>query len=212
MLKIEPFETHAEEYDAWYETYPYVFQSEAEALREALPIGDIQGIEVGIGTGRFAQALGIKEGIEPARAMREMAKERGIEVIDAVAEELPYKDLRFDFVLMAACINYFDGLVPAFKEANRVLKLNGTIIVGCIDKHSPIGQYYESIRQENIFYKQATFYTVDQVSEALRASGFSGLEYTQTLFGNLNEINEFQPAEPGYGDGSFVVIKAFKSV
>ncbi len=33
-----------------------------------------QGLEIGVGTGRFAVPLGIKIGVEPARAMAEIAK------------------------------------------------------------------------------------------------------------------------------------------
>jgi ubiquinone/menaquinone biosynthesis C-methylase UbiE len=210
MLKTKPFEKHASEYDTWFDKYPYVFESEVAALRAALPYGDLQGIEVGLGTGRFSNALGIKEGVEPAASMREMALARGVDVFDAAAEHLPYKDLRFDFVLMASCINYFNQLNPAFREANRVLKPGGTLIVGCIDKDSIIGKLYESKRPESIFYKQAIFYPVEKVAKEIHKEGFNKIEYTQTLFENLDSIKEFEPAKPGYGEGSFVVIKAIK--
>lgn len=210
MLKTKPFETHALEYDQWFNKYPYVFESEVEALRAALPYGDIYGIEVGLGTGRFSNALGIKEGIEPAAAMREIAMLRGVDVFDASAEHLPYKDLRFDFVLMASCINYFNKLQPAFREANRVLKKGGTLIVGVIDKNSTIGKSYEIKRPESIFYKQAIFYPVEKVAQEIHKAGFNKMEYTQTLFEELQNIKEFEPAKPGYGDASFVVIKAIK--
>ena len=118
-----PFDSHVEQYEEWYEEYPHVFRSEVEALREMLPEGDnLVGIEVGLGTGRFSQALGIKEGLEPSVNMRSRAIERGIEVVDGTAENLPYGDLRFDFVLMAFCISYFEDLHAAFMEAYRVLK------------------------------------------------------------------------------------------
>lgn len=210
MLKTTPFETHAEEYDAWYDKYPAVFKSEVEALRAALPVGDLHGIEVGLGTGRFSLALGIKEGIEPADAMRQIAISRGIDVINAQAERLPYKDLHFDFVLMATCISYFEELRPPFLEANRVLKHGGTFVVGFIDKSSIIGKYYEEKRQSSKFYRQAIFYTPDRVAEEIQKAGFGRIEYSQTLFKVLDDIKEFEPAQPGYGKGSFVVIKAVK--
>jgi ubiquinone/menaquinone biosynthesis C-methylase UbiE len=210
MLKTKPFETHAAEYDAWYDKYPFVFQSETEAFRAALPGGDIHGIEVGLGTGRFSAALGIKEGVEPAESMRQIALGRGVEAFNATAEQLPYKDLRFDFVLMASCISFFNELRPAFKEANRVLKRGGTLIVGFIDKNSIIGKAYEAKRQNSVFYKQAIFYTVNRVAEEIKYSGFNKLEFSQTLFKNLDDINEFEPAESGQGKGSFIVIKAIK--
>jgi ubiquinone/menaquinone biosynthesis C-methylase UbiE len=210
MQQTEPFKSHATEYDAWFDKYPFVFESEVEALREMLPPGLSQGIEVGLGTGRFTLALGIKEGIEPADALRKMAISRGIETMTAVAEKLPYKDLHFDFVLMASCISYFKDANAAIREAHRVLKRNGCLILGFIERDSTIGKYYESIRDDSTFYKTAVFYPADKVIGLIKDNGFQNLEITQTLFGELDSIHEIQKTKPGYGEGSFVVIKAIK--
>jgi len=209
-MRSNPFETHSVEYDTWYDRYPYVFESETEAIRSALPGGNIRGIEVGLGTGRFAQALGIKEGVEPIFEMRKIALQRGIEVIDAVAERLPYKDMQFDFVLMVSCISYFQQLHPEFKEAHRVLKRGGTLIVGFVEKNSVIGKSYELRRQDSTFYKHAIFYSSEKVAEEIQKVGFTKLEFSQTLFEELDEIKEFEPAKPGVGEGSFIIIKAIK--
>ena len=90
MIRTLPFDEHVAEYEEWFGKYPFVFQSEVEAIRDLLPEGDsITGIEVALGTGRFAKELGIKEGIEPSPAMRALALKRGIEVLSAEAEHLP---------------------------------------------------------------------------------------------------------------------------
>jgi SAM-dependent methyltransferase len=210
IAKIKPFETHAEEYDAWYDLHPYVFESEVEAIRNMLPYGESRGIEVGLGTGRFSTALGLKEGVEPSFAMRRIALGRGVEVMDAVAEKLPYKDMNFDFVLMASCVSYFYNMQDAFLEANRVLKRGGVLIIGFIKKDSIIGRSYEEKRQKSIFYKDATFYSSDKIETELKNAGFKHLEFSQTLFEGLEDINEFEPSKPGFDEGSFVVIKAVK--
>lgn len=211
MKRNLPFNDHVAEYEEWYERYPWVFLSEVEALRMMLPEGDkLTGIEVGLGTGRFSQALGIREGIEPSRNMRAMAIRRGIEIVDGVAERLPYADLRFDFVLMNFCISYFDDVHVPFKEACRVLKNDGSLVVGFIDKNSIIGEAYEARKADSIFYKQATFYSVDKILFELNRVGFKHITLCQTLFGDLDSIKEYQPSKPGYGEGSFVVIRAMK--
>jgi ubiquinone/menaquinone biosynthesis C-methylase UbiE len=205
------FDSHVTEYEAWYDRHHFAFESEVEALRQMLPEGDqLTGIEVALGTGRFSQALGIKEGIEPSPNMRSLAQKRGIEVIDAVAEQLPYGDLRFDFVLMAFCISYFENLHITFREAQRVLKEKGVLVVGFIDHNSIIGKYYEQRKPESTFYKAANFYTVDKVLFELRRAGFRHFKSCQTLFKPLDDIKSFEPAKPGYGEGSFVVIQAGK--
>lgn len=161
------------------------------------------------GTGHHAAALGITEEIEPAPNMRALAIQRGINVRNATAEVLPYHDLSFDYVVMSICISYFDNLHLAFREANRVLKREGTLIVGFIDKNSTIGKYYEQRRQKSIFYKQAIFYT-QKVAEVLEKVGFKRPRYSQTLFNELDAIKTVEPAEPGYGKGSFVIINAIR--
>jgi hypothetical protein len=44
----------------------------------------------------------------------------------------------------------------------------------------------------------------------LKEAGFKEFEYNQTLFGGLDEIKEVQLPKQGYGQGSFVVVKAIK--
>jgi ubiquinone/menaquinone biosynthesis C-methylase UbiE len=211
MNKTLPFNEHVAEYEQWYENYPFVFKSEVEAIRELLPRGNtIYGIEVALGTGRFAQELGIKEGIEPSPNMRALALKKGIEVLSAKAENLPYKDMRFDFVLMVFCISYFDDLTVAFREAQRVLKNGGSLIVGFIDKESIIGKFYEQRKPESVFYRQANFYSLKRITLELKQLGFKNLQYSQTLFHALDDIKELESAKPGYGEGSFVLIKAIK--
>ena len=165
MIKTLPFNEHVAEYEEWFGKYPFVFQSEVEAIRDLLPTGNnIHGIEVALGTGRFAKELGIKEGIEPSPNMRALALKKGIDVLSAEAEHLPYKDMRFDFVLMVFCISYFDDLPAAFREARRVLKKGGSLIVGFVDKDSIIGKMYEQRKPDSVFYKQANFYSIKRIT------------------------------------------------
>lgn len=205
------FDTHIEEYEAWFEKYPNVFQSEVLAIRsqmQELP-ENIQGIEVGLGTGRFALELGIKEGVEPSGNMRNLALERGIEVMEARAENLPYRDIHFDFVLFVT-ICYLEDIHQALKEAHRVLKPNGYVIIAFIDKNGLIGKQYEAKRSRSVFYRQAHFYSVEDIKEILRDSRFKNPVITQTLFGDMDQLKEIQAPQEGYGKGSFVVIRARK--
>ena len=211
MLQTLPFNEHVKEYEEWFDKYPFVFKSEAEAIRSLLPPADhLRGLEIGLGTGRFSKELGIKEGIEPAANMRALALKRGIDVISGEADHLPYADMSFDFVLMVSCICYFENLQPAFSEARRVLKTNGSLIVGFIDKKSPIGKFYEQRKPRSIFYKEARFYTTKTIISELKKLDFKNYECIQTLFRPLDEIKEFESPRYGYGEGSFIVIKAIK--
>jgi ubiquinone/menaquinone biosynthesis C-methylase UbiE len=209
MLQLDPFVKHAEDYDQWFDQHAAVYESELQAIKQQmlkLP-ENIHGIEIGLGTGRFSADLGIKEGIEPVAAMAQMAVRRGVEVMTGTAERLPYRDLHFDFVLYVT-ICHLDSVAAAFKETYRVLKRGGAIIVGFLDKDQAIAQSYEAKRAYSQFYKHATFYSVDRVATLLKEAGFKDPEYMQTLFGNLEEITTLQAPVAGYGQGSFVVVKA----
>jgi ubiquinone/menaquinone biosynthesis C-methylase UbiE len=205
------FDDYVAEYEEWFDRYPWVFRSEVEVLREMLPVGEkLTGIEVGVGTGRFSQALGIKEGVEPSENMRALAIDRGMEIMAGVAESLPYADHRFDFVLMNFCISYLDDINKAFREAHRVLKGDGVLVVGFIDKDSILGRQYEERKAESTFYRHAKFYSVEKVISELNRAGFKYTTTRQTLFGELDTINEFQPSKPGHGEGSYVIVRAAK--
>lgn len=211
MIATLPFNDHVAAYEAWFEKYPFVFQSEVEAIRDLMPEGDnLYGLEIATGTGRFAKELGIKEGIEPAANMRALALKRGIDVLAGTAEHLPFKDMKYDFALMTFCISYFENLQTAFKETYRILQTGGTLIVGFIDKNGIIGKYYEARKPHSVFYKEARFYSVKRVASELRKAGFKDLDFSQTLFHALDDIKEFEPAKPGYGEGSFVLIRGVK--
>lgn len=211
MIATLPFNDHVAEYEAWFDKYPFVFQSEVEAIRDLLPHGDkLYGVEIAAGTGRFAKELGIKEGIEPATNMRALALKRGIDVLAGQAEHLPFKDMKYDFALMIFCISYFENLETVFKETYRILKSGGSLIVGFIEKDSIIGKYYEERKPNSVFYKNARFYSAKKVASELKKAGFKDLDFSQTLFHALDDIKEFEPAKPGYGEGSFVLIKAMK--
>ena len=211
MIKTDVFNDNIRDYEAWYEQYPEVYYSELEALKEQfakLP-ENIKGIEVGVGTGRFAKPLGIKVGIDPAEEMGALAAKRGIEILKGTAENIPFKDMQFDFVLFVTICHLYD-IKEAMREAHRVLKHKGSIIIGFIDKDQKIGKLYESRRKESTFFKNATFYTIDHMKRLLKEAGFKELDFIQTLFGDLNEIKEIQLPEKGFGKGSFVVVKAHK--
>jgi ubiquinone/menaquinone biosynthesis C-methylase UbiE len=211
MTQIGIFEKNVEEYDIWYEDYSEVYQSELAAIKEQLlklP-ENIRGIEVGLGTGRFAQPLGIKEGVEPSEAMAEKAIKRGIEIIDGAAEKLPYGDMQFDFVLFVT-ICHLDNMKYALAEAHRVLKPKGSILIGFLDKEQSVAKQYLEKRQQSTFFANANFYTVDRIKSLLKETRFKDLEFNQTLFDDLDDIKEIQMPKQGFGEGSFVVVKATK--
>ena len=207
MVRVEPFDKYSSDYEDWFEKNHFAYISELNAIRGKLPKG-VDGLEVGVGSARFAAPLGIEFGIEPSSRMREIAKHRGIEVVGGVAENLPFANAQFNFILMVTTICFLDDIDIAFREARRVLKKSGNFIIGFVDKNSTLGRLYEKNKRENKFYKVATFYSVDEVIFHLKQAGFEHFNFAQTIFHPLNEIREIEPVKDGYGQGSFIVISS----
>ena len=209
MPGVNAFDKSAQQYEAWFAEHPLVYVSELHAVREFIPKnGD--GIEIGIGTGRFAAPLGIRRGVEPSRAMAELAKKKGLDVVSGVAENLPYKDNELDFALMVTTVCFLDDIDLAFKETHRVLKSGGLFIIGFVDRNSPLGKLYLERKDKSAFYKDATFYSVHELVSHLKNAGFDDFSFKQTIFRPLSEIQEAEPVKDGYGEGSFVVVRGVK--
>jgi len=209
MKKSKLFDKYYIEYDNWFLEHSKIYKTEIKTIKKILPPFK-KGLEIGVGTGRFAKPLGINLGIEPSKKMAEIAKKRGIKVVEGYAEKLPFEDNLFDLVLMVTTICFVSDIDKSLKEANRVLKKGGHIIIAFIDKNSKLGQFYEKNRKKSRFYKEATFYNKDEIIDLMKTHGFAFEDCAESLFGdNLKNINFdiFEGCEKG---GAFVVLKGKK--
>jgi SAM-dependent methyltransferase len=209
MARVDAFDRHFREYEQWFSDNCCAYRSELKAVGHMLPAAG-EGLEVGVGSGRFAEPFGIKIGLEPSAAMRRLAQSKGIEVYDGVAESLPFAGERFDFVLLVTTICFVDDPDRCFQEARRVLKDGGVLVVGFVDKDSPLGRVYQERKEQNPFYREATFYSTRQVLSLLRRTGFYQPQVIQTVFGELGDIDTVQDFRSGCGEGGFVVVRACK--
>jgi len=207
MPRISPFEKYAEQYESWFEKNRWVYEAELRAVKAMMPTVVGRGLEIGVGTGRFAEPLGIKNGVEPSKRMGDIARNRGIQVLNAVAEELPFENAAFDLVLMVTTICFVDDVNRALLEAHRILSDGGILIIGFIDRNSKMGKMYLERQNDNVFYKEANFFSVEEIVEHLNHAGFTDLNFNQTIFGPLAETTENEPVKPDHGEGSFVVIR-----
>lgn len=204
------FDQLADRYDRWFERYQTVFQSEINALRRVLP-EEGPGVEVGAGTGRFAQVLGAKVALDPSLGMLSFAIRRGLSALLGDGEFLPFRDNSFRWVLFSTAICFLSGIHQAFREAYRVLIDKGVIIVGFINGSSSLGRdYFERQKSRSPFFTQASLYTAESLLKSLERVGFQDIEAYQTLFGELDSISEPQESEPGWDKGIFGVVKGVK--
>lgn len=203
---IKWFDAEVKKYDQWFDENNDYFEAELNAIKKLI---DVKGrsLEVGIGTGRFALALGVSEGIEPADNMRLIANKKGLLVKKAIAESLPYEDSSFNAVLFITSLCFVSDAQKSVIEASRVLKSNGKIIIAFINRESALAKKYKDNHSNNP-YLWANFFSVSEIKDLLEKAGFSDFQFSQTLL--ENETKSYLDIDVGYDEGAFIVISAIK--
>ncbi len=209
MPKTAPFDEHAEAYDRWFEANRPAYESELRAVRTLLPRFE-RAVEIGVGTGRFAAPLGISTGVDPSGPMARIARGRGVRVIEAVAEDLPFGEGLFDLALMVTTVCFLDDVAKAFGEIYRVLCSDGHFVAGIIDLGTEPGKMYRARKPESGFYRPARFMSSEEVWSELEHAGFSDLVCAQTIFEPPEDMRGISPVEPGCGRALFAVMRGRK--
>ncbi len=209
----EVFDTLALRYDRWYEE-PFgksAYALEVEAIRKVLsPFG--RGLEVGVGTGRFASALGFQFGIDVSFQELRIARQRGVRVVLGDASKMPFPSGVFDAVLIVVSICFFEDPHAVLMEVRRVMGRGGQLILGLVLKDSPWAKFYmEKGQRGHPFYSIARFYSLSEIWSMLSQTGFTVRDVVSTLItsprddipvGNDLVLNGFHPM------AGFTVVKA----
>ena len=201
------FGRYYKRYDDWYDINRFVYLSELKAVKKVLPEFG-KGLEIGVGTGRFASPLRITLGIDQSAEMLRIANQRGVNTRWGFGEDLPFWKESFDYVAIIISLCFVKDPLKVLRESQRVLKKNGQIILGIIDKNSFLGEFYQ--KKKSMFYKEANFFSVKELSRLLGSLGFQEISCYQTLFDLPKKIHSVQNSRKGFGRGGFVVISGQK--
>ncbi|MEO1923076.1 MAG: methyltransferase domain-containing protein [Nautiliaceae bacterium] len=199
------FDLYYEDYEKWFEKHPEIYEEELKTIKTLLPKG--RGMEVGVGSGRFAAPLGIKFGIEPSRKMAEIARSRGIEVLEITAEEMDFEE-EFDFILMVTTICFVKDPLKTIENCYKALKKGGYLLVAFVDKNSPLGKTYEKNKHRSKFYAPATFFSKDDIINLMKKVGFKDFECKENLYGDSLDNLKFEIKD--CNGGAFKVIRGRK--
>lgn len=193
----EPFESYATQYDAWYDSErgKILYENEKRCLKNLIKDCNGKVLEVGVGTGRFAVLAQDVFGVDIAESPLRIAKSRGIRVIKAKAEELPFRENTFSCVMLIVTICFVDNPCSVLEEARRILKEDGKIIIGAVFLDSPWGKFYEQKKKEgHIFYKLANFYSFEDFKKIVNSAGLRIKKVLGTL--KNSPFEEPFPEEP----------------
>lgn len=204
MIRNTAFKNFTDDYQAWFDKNKLVYEAELDAFKSL----EIQGlsVEIGSGTGKFTKPLGITLGVEPTKEM--FSRSEGFPVLQGIAEDLPLLSDTFDWVVMVTTICFVTDPVKACEEMLRILKPGGKCAIGFVDAESELGKQYQKKKKKSLFYKEATFYTTEEIISVLKRTGFKNMNARQTLMPTSEGV-DFSTV-PGAGDGGFVIISAKK--
>ena len=185
MPTVSIFDPIADAYDRWYDTPEgsTIFQEEIQCLR--CLCDDYSGLwlEVGIGTGRFATALGITHGIDLSLCMVAKAARRGVRAQVGSAGHLPFRRESFDGVLMALTLCFLENPEAAFLECGRVLPEKGRLILGTIPADSSWGRaYIKKGTEGHPTYSHARFHTIMETIRLAEKYNFELRQSCSALF------------------------------
>ncbi len=201
LSEPDAFDRQATRYDVWYDTPSGVaiLQEELDALRPLLAGLPHPWLEVGVGSGRFASALGAEYGIDPAMGALALAAGRGIRVTAARAEALPFTDATFGAVLFVTALCFIADPLAALVETRRVLVPGGGLLLGLVLAEGPWGRRYRELgRAGDPFYQRAHFFTLDELSSLFTTAGFRLVRTRSALFGPPDAETVAAAATEGY--------------
>jgi SAM-dependent methyltransferase len=234
MNENSSFDEHASQYDAWFMENRNVLYSEVKLVAYFLDdAGDV--FSVGCGSGLFEMILekefgiSIKQGLEPSEGMASIARKRGMTVEVTTIEKADLGKEKYDTILFNGTPSYIGNLQKAFDKSFVALRPGGKAVVIDVPKESSYGILYNLARAVNTwdhpflkgvhppnpypieFVRISNWRTTQEKTEMLQKSGFTDLQYAQTLTNHpLYSDNILEDPIEGYDCGDYVAICAFK--
>ena len=188
------FEQLAKRYDAWYDkpVGAWADRYETEAVMRLLDIREGERVlDLGAGTGRHAAALARRGteviAVDASEEMLRVAEARtggtSVRLVRADATALPFADGEFDAVLAVTSLCFTSDPMGALREAKRVLRPNGRLVLGELNARSLWGVLRRmKARIRPTTYRSAHFRRLDELRGMLADSGFEATRWEGVLY------------------------------
>jgi ubiquinone/menaquinone biosynthesis C-methylase UbiE len=196
----------AKEYDSYYKTDigKKVNDIEEKLITEFLKeVPKAEMLELGCGTGHWTNIF-VNQGFEVTAMdisdeMLKYATEKKIKAkfIKADSRNIPFPDNSFSAVSFITMIEFINDQNKVFNEIYRVLKPNGHLIMGCLNKLSELGKNKEN----DDTFRDAKFLSKEELENKLTLFGAPKMKfgvYFSPTFEILDNISEIKNTEPAF--------------
>jgi ubiquinone/menaquinone biosynthesis C-methylase UbiE len=175
------YDAIAQAYDQRYERNE--FRALESVVDDFATRGESQRLlEVGCGTGHWLARLAARgvavAGLDASLEMLAKAREKlaDVELVHGRAESLPWHDASFDRVLCINALHHFSDKVTFVREARRVLRPGGALLIIGLDPHSGfdrwfIYEWFDGVLELDLARYPATA----EIREWLNGAGFSDI-------------------------------------
>ncbi len=181
-----------------------------------LPTGRV--LEIGCGTGRLLERLANRceeaTGVDLSPGMLLAAREKGLNVLEASAEALPFEESSFDLVYSFKVLAHVREIIEAVHEAVRVTRPGGSIVLEFYNRNS-LRRLAKGLRKNSIgrstdegqvFTRYDTVRSIrSYLPDNVTVIGFEGVR----VFTPLAATHDLALAGPLIRLGEFAAAKTF---
>jgi len=184
------FNEKARYYDSWYTTPfgSYADNLEKRSVFKFIGLNERKDIlDVGCCAGIYSIELTRQDnvlGLDPSMEMLNFAMEKArrerlnIMFVAGTTENLSFKNQSFDIIVSITALCYFSDAKRAVEEMKRVIKPNGKIVIGIINKWSLYAVEKKLVSKfKDSVYKKARFYSILELKNL-----FGSIKWDSTLF------------------------------
>jgi ubiquinone/menaquinone biosynthesis C-methylase UbiE len=148
-------------------------------------------------------------GLDPSLNALLMAEKRGAKTVHGYGERLPFENETFGCILIIVTLCFVESPLDVLREAKRVLKKGGSIIIGIVPRDSPWGAFYEEKKRAgHPFYRNARFYVLTDIDTMLQAAGLKITRIRSTLLQRPDDPRRIEePVEGNISGAGFLCIE-----
>jgi hypothetical protein len=177
-----------------------ISQIEGRAFRPITPFSPKPWVQWSVRDGKLAQARRISREMDIHRDSLRASGEKGMNLASEKEEAIPLSAGKIGslFILMSPCPSRC--LKRLLKEAHRVLKREGRILIGFIPRSSSWGKFYFTQKKwgPSLYHRRLRPHSLKEMEHRVMQAGFSLQGISSTLFQQPGKLKVVENPMVGY--------------